>query len=212
MKQNITETLYFLHTVLTNCLNTNIRHFTEKLHALKHVKQYALQLHLLWHADLRSMKGCDNSQVIVHRLQVKCPRQTSWPVPGSELCMITTSAHFKHLQSKKTAKKKIPKFLWEVTWGLNFRFNYSPSPRFVDESERGKRAFPTDYQNKRDFIMQLKSSTIFLSLHQNLPKEIHIPEAGVLEPCYMCCWRQVKSFRNTQCLVSGFNFPWQLFS
>lgn len=192
--------------VLTNCLNTNIRHFTEKLHALKHVKQYPLQMHLLWHADLLpSMKGCDNSQITVHRLQVKCPGQTSWPVPGSELCTITTSAHFKHLQSKKKAKKKYPSSCEK--W-----FNYSPSPRFVDESERGKRAFPTDYQNKRDFIMQLKSSTIFLSLHQNLPKEIHIPEAGVLEPCYMCCWRQVKSFRNTQCLVSGFNFPWQLFS
>lgn len=78
--------------------------------------------------------------------------------------------------------EKISKFLWEVTQGLNFRVNYSPSPGSVDESERGERALSQDYQNKPDFIMQLKSSTIFLSLHQNLPKEIHIPEAGFSSP------------------------------
>lgn len=33
---------------------------------------------------------------------------------------------------------------------------------------------------KWDFIMQLKSSTILLLLHQNLPKEINIPEARAL--------------------------------
>lgn len=69
-----------------------------------------------------------------------------------------------------------------MTQGLNFRVNYSPSPGSVDESERGERALSQDYQNKPDFIMQLKSSTIFLSLHQNLPKEIHIPEAGFSSP------------------------------
>lgn len=51
-----------------------IRHFTEKLHALKHVKQYPVQLLFLGQADLLpSMNGCDNRQATVQRLQVKHP-------------------------------------------------------------------------------------------------------------------------------------------
>lgn len=61
--------LPIIRLVVYQILEYQKRHFTEKLHALKDIKQNLLQLLLLWLAGLiPSMNGCDNRQITIYRL------------------------------------------------------------------------------------------------------------------------------------------------